>query len=136
MTMIERKNRGIAPVILILIIALVVVVGIGTFYYTQSRQALPSPSGGGGDSGIEGSVFLGPICPVKRIPPDPKCADKPYAATIIVKDSTNQAEITQFTSDASGHFKVALAPGSYWLDPVGGTMPPIGRSLQVTVSPH
>ncbi len=84
----------------------------------------PAPDNGGngtgGTSGISGIVRAGPQCPVVR-PGDPNCADKPLAATIIVRSAATNLAITQFTSAADGTFQVALAPGSYILDPQPGS---------------
>src|ERR1035437_9718286 len=38
-------------------------------------------------SGISGTVLLGPTCPVERIPPDPQCAPKPYSTSINILKS-------------------------------------------------
>lgn len=40
---------------------------------------------------------------------------KPYQGVIIVKNRDRTREITRFTTDAQGEFKVNLAPGSYLL---------------------
>lgn len=63
--------------------------------------------------GITGSVFLGPICPVMRNPPDPQCADKPYAVRLAVTLAGKTEVIKEFNSDTSGKFNVSLAPGFY-----------------------
>ncbi len=65
------------------------------------------------DSGISGIVLLGPVCPVVKDPPEPECADKPYAAKLAVTASDQARVITEFSSDANGRFRVALAPGEY-----------------------
>ncbi|HTK33346.1 MAG TPA: hypothetical protein VL335_02235, partial [Candidatus Paceibacterota bacterium] len=41
------------------------------------------------DSGVHGTVMLGPTCPVMRNPPDPSCADKPYATLVVVFRSSD-----------------------------------------------
>lgn len=64
-------------------------------------------------SGITGSVLLGPICPVMRNPPDPQCADKPFAVRLVVTPEGKSNIIKEFTSDTSGKFKVSLSPGFY-----------------------
>lgn len=64
--------------------------------------------------GITGYLHLGPICPVERIPPDPNCADKPFADALVnffVKDRGAFAGST--STDASGNFRVNLVPGTY-----------------------
>src|SRR5258706_9652825 len=35
-------------------------------------------------SGITGRVTLSPTCPVETVPPDPKCAPKPYSTSIYI----------------------------------------------------
>jgi hypothetical protein len=66
------------------------------------------------DSGIEGLVTIGPICPVLR--EDTPCPDEPFQATIVVEDRDGD-EVTRVDSDESGRFRVNLAPGRYNLVP-------------------
>ncbi len=84
-------------------------------------------------SGIEGQVLLGPVCPVLRegIP----CPDQPYQATIVVWNAERTKKLDTFTTDEEGRFRVALAPGEYYIDPrppdSGG--PPTGIPQTITV---
>jgi hypothetical protein len=71
------------------------------------------------NSGIFGTILSGPQCPV-QIEGDDQCADKPFAATVIVKTSNGLLEITRFTADSKGEFRVSLSPGTYLLDPLPG----------------
>ncbi len=80
-----------------------------------------SPASGG--SGIFGTVLLGPTCPIQRIPPDPKCADKPYRATLAVMTPDRKTEVTRFTSNAAGEFRITLPPGQYTIASLS-SMPP------------
>lgn len=67
-------------------------------------------------SGITGTVTLGPTCPVMRNPPDPQCADKPYQTGIYVfraSDATHAYAIGK--SAADGSFRFSLPPGDYVL---------------------
>lgn len=73
-----------------------------------------SDNGTSVNSGIEGTVTIGPMCPVER--PDSPCPDQPYAATIVIKDSDGH-EVARAKSGEDGRFSVALAPGSYTLVP-------------------
>lgn len=66
-----------------------------------------------GSSGITGTVLLGPICPVQREPPDPQCADKPYATSLVVTTVSGERIIKEFKSDSNGTFRVAVPPGEY-----------------------
>ncbi len=64
-------------------------------------------------SGIKGIVLLGPICPVVKNPPDPQCADKPYATKLAVTTADQVSVIKEFISDENGKFSVGLPPGEY-----------------------
>ena len=78
------------------------------FLSTCSMDAAPS------DSGIEGQVLIGPMCPVVQV--DQECPDQPYQATLTV-NSPNGGKIVQVQADAQGRFKIPLAPGDYILHP-------------------
>ncbi len=69
-----------------------------------------------GVGGIEGQVTIGPTCPVVMLN-DP-CPDRPYQAIVDVLDASGK-QVAQFQSDTLGHFKVALAPGAYTIQPQG-----------------
>ena len=92
-------------------------------------------SGGGtvpATSGVRGTISLGPTCPVERIPPDPACADKPYATAIMVYRSGSKTPFIIGNSNAAGVFSLPLSPGSYTLNAGSGTMLP--RCAPVTVA--
>lgn len=84
-------------------------------------------------SGVQGMVSLGPTCPVERVPPDPACANKPYAAAIIVYRTGAQSAFVMGNSDASGRFKFSLPPGSYTLEATSGKVFPRCGSVNVSV---
>lgn len=67
------------------------------------------------DTGIEGQVLIGPVCPV--VQQGKECPDKPYQATLTVLDSRGMREIARFQTDTEGRFHFPLAPGSYILHP-------------------
>ena len=62
------------------------------------------------ESGIEGTVLRGPICPVVT-DKDP-CPDAPFRALFHVLDEVG-TEVTTFRSDDQGFFRVLLGPGEY-----------------------
>jgi hypothetical protein len=66
-------------------------------------------------SGIEGTVMIGPSCPVQRIN-DPSCDDRPYQGVIHV-NTTNGIWVTKFKADERGIFRIELEPGNYTLEP-------------------
>ena len=73
--------------------------------------------------GIGGRATAGPTCPVER-PNDPACAPRLVAnATMLVTNAAG-AEVARFTTDGSGLFRIALAPGEYGVEasPVEGLM--------------
>lgn len=99
---------------------------------TTTPKPLPKPSAQGI---VRGQVLLGPTCPVERIPPDPRCAPKPYQTSIRVQSTNPSVSSITITSNASGAFSVSLDPGTYTLRALGGnTTPPTCREMQVHVS--
>ncbi|MCR4281374.1 MAG: hypothetical protein NUV88_03530 [Candidatus Kaiserbacteria bacterium] len=93
----------------------------------------PSPTH---NSGVRGTVMLGPVCPVMRDPPDPNCADRGYATQISVFRASNNNLVATAKSDAQGNFEVALAPGNYVVSAEGGQTLPRCSPVNVTVSPN
>ncbi len=78
--------------------------------------------------GVGGIVVAGPICPVEQ-PGDPACAPRPVdGATLSIQDASGK-EVARHTTDASGLYRIALAPGTYTLVPsavegyMGGASP-------------
>ncbi|HSB91105.1 MAG TPA: hypothetical protein VLD63_13900 [Anaerolineales bacterium] len=74
----------------------------------------PSPTG---DSGVEGHVFIGPMCPVVQVGTD--CPDSPYQALLVVEDGRGR-EVGRTESSADGAYRIPLAAGSYRLVPQPG----------------
>lgn len=70
----------------------------------------PTPT----DSGIEGQVFIGPVCPVVQI--GQECPDQPYQAGLTML-SPDGREIVRIQTDEQGRFKIPLEPGEYILRP-------------------
>jgi hypothetical protein len=84
-------------------------------------------------SGIAGQVLIGPMCPVVQA--GTPCPDEPYQATIDIWNAGRSEKLQTFTTDEDGRFRVALAPGEYYIDPQppasGG--PPTPSPQTVTV---
>jgi len=84
---------------------------LGVFMVSLAAcTAQPTPT----DSGVEGQVLIGPVCPVVVEGQD--CADKPYQATLTV-NSPGGERVVQIQTDEQGRFKIPLAPGEYILHP-------------------
>jgi len=67
-----------------------------------------------GDSGIEGHVWVGPMCPVVQEGVD--CPDLPLEADLEVQDSLGRV-VARARSGADGTYRIPLAPGAYMLVP-------------------
>jgi hypothetical protein len=62
---------------------------------------------------MELTLLAGPTCPVETVPPDPNCAPVPVADRIVLVLALDGREVARGTSDAAGHIRIAVAPGSY-----------------------
>ena len=93
---------------------------------TCSMQQPTTPT----DSGVEGQVLIGPLCPVVQV--GQECPDQPYQATLTVNNS-NGDEIAQVQTDEEGRFKIPLAPGEYILHPESPNAMPFAADQAFTV---
>lgn len=66
---------------------------------------------------VTGIVLAGPTCPVERIPPDPRCADRPVSGAEILFVNGAGDSVGDALSDADGRFSIALPAGRYTLTP-------------------
>jgi hypothetical protein len=85
------------------------------------------------DSGIEGTVTIGPTCPVVQV--GNPCLDKPYQATLTVLTSAG-VKLLQFQTGADGHYRITLAPGDYILHPESPQMMPHAPDIPFAVVAH
>ncbi len=99
------------------LVALVVALGMRVCVAEEEEVAQPGPdpSDAPVETGIEGIVVMGPMCPGPVRIGTP-CPDQPYQARITVLDEQGQ-EVARFQSQPDGHFIAALAPGIYILRP-------------------
>lgn len=82
------------------------------------------------DSGIEGTVQIGPMCPVVR--EGEECPDQPYQAVLTVTSLTGE-RIVQVQTEADGTFHIPLAPGEYILHPESPNVMPFAPDQSFTV---
>ena len=84
------------------------------------------------ESGIEGVVTIGPMCPVmqKGVP----CPDLPFSAKIVVEDEDG-TEVASVVSGDDGTFQIELGAGAYVLVPQAPNpgAPPFAHELAVEV---
>lgn len=84
-------------------------------------------------SGITGMVLLGPQCPVVR--EGEECPDKPFATKLVVITPDGSSVIKEFSSNASGEFRVEVLPGTYAIRSAGisHTLPYCGSTGEIVV---
>ena len=82
------------------------------------------------DSGVEGRVTIGPMCPVVRS--DQPCPDQPYQATLTVRTPAGK-KIAQVKSDVDGLYRLALPPGDYIMHPESPEVMPNAPDQPFTV---
>jgi hypothetical protein len=84
------------------------------------------------DTGIRGTVILGPTCPVEQ-EGQPPCLT-PLAAELVVRSKDGSTEVARVASGADGRFELALPPGDYviWPEP-GENGFPVAQPVQVSV---
>lgn len=84
------------------------------------------------DSGITGTVTVGPTCPGPSNATNPQSCTAPLAVELVIADAAGGNEVARTSSDDAGEYTVDLAPGSYRITPDR----PGAAPVNVTVSPH
>jgi hypothetical protein len=101
-----------------------------------TASASAGPTAAGGPPMVIGTVTAGPVCPVEKMPPDPRCAPRPVAGAVIVATGADGHEAGRATSAADGSYELTLTEtGTVLLTglPVQGLMGQ-PQPVQVTVS--
>jgi hypothetical protein len=102
------------------------VIGVLIILLSTCSMKPPTPT----ESGIEGQVVIGPICPVAQ--EGQECPDQPYQALLTVTSSKGE-RIVQVQTDENGMFKIPLAPGEYVLHPESPNRLPFASEQSVLV---
>jgi hypothetical protein len=122
-----RPGTRPATAIAMLLLALLVSACFGPAPSSPSPLVVPPAASSSAvpftGTGVSGHATGGPTCPVER-PGDPACAPRPVAGAVIVVRGADGAEVARATTDVTGLYQVALAPGDYTLEagPVAGYM--------------
>jgi len=69
---------------------------------------------------LEGTISIGPLCPVETNPPEPRClptAETYKAYPVYVCTPDGSKKITLISPELDGSFKTELAPGKYLIIP-------------------
>jgi len=105
--------------------ALVILVGLVACAKSSTPQGQPN-------SGVEGTVTVGPQCPV--VLAESPCPDTPFEGKVQVSRA-GKGVVAEMQVDASGAYRIALEPGTYVVEPVlsssGG--PPTAVPVTVVV---
>ncbi len=88
-----------------------------TLPYMVTLSQLARDGGDDRNFVVTGTVLAGPTCPVERIPPDPRCADRPVSGAEIFFVSDPGDSVGGALSDGDGRFSIALPAGRYTLTP-------------------
>jgi hypothetical protein len=113
---------------------LVAIVSIGLAACGPDEAASPTPAASVVDSGITGTVLLGPTCAAQ--PADASPCVTPYVAKLIILNADGNV-VTEVSSGTDGSFRVTLPPGDYVIQPMpadGGI--PNAPPQSVSVAPH
>lgn len=84
---------------------------------------------------LEGKVTIGPLCPVERYPPDPRCQpnEETYKAwPIAVYTPDKKTKVAQIEPLVNGTYEVELPVGEYTVDLEKQHM--FGKNLPATVA--
>ena len=87
---------------------------------------------------LEGTISIGPICPVETIPPDPAClptAETYKAYPVNVFTSDGKTKVAQLMPSLDGSYSSELPPGDYLIvlerakNNIGGSNLPVMVSI-------
>ena len=88
---------------------------------------------------LEGTISIGPICPVETIPPDPAClptAETYKAYPVSVFTSDGKTKVAQLMPSLDGSYSSELPPGDYLIvlerakNNIGGSNLPVMVSIK------
>ena len=88
---------------------------------------------------LEGTISIGPICPVETIPPDPAClptAETYKAYPVNVFTSDGKTKVAQLLPSLDGSYSSELPPGDYLIvlerakNNIGGSNLPVIVSIK------
>jgi len=86
------------------------------------------------DSGVKGRTMVDGGCPMVR--DHSPCPDRPLGARLTITSGDPERTVTESTSDAAGHFRIPLPPGTYNVHATNltGAVAPIAQPMSVTVT--
>jgi hypothetical protein len=121
-----KKNNYMRILVVILLTCIAVMSGC------DSKKALV-------EGILEGTISIGPICPVETIPPDPAClptAETYKAYPVNVFTSDGKTKVAQLMPSLVGSYSSELPPGDYLIvlerakNNIGGSNLPVIVSIK------
>ncbi|MDP1718896.1 MAG: hypothetical protein Q8L24_00515 [bacterium] len=99
-------------------IIIALIAGAAVYYFVGNPAPIKQAT-----AGVRGTVTIGPVCPVQRIPPDPNCADRAHKADFNITDASGSV-VSKVSSGLDGKFEANLSPGKYVITPIStGVLP-------------
>jgi hypothetical protein len=101
----------------------------------MSAAVLAAPATGSG-TGIRGRVTSSPTCPVERMPPDPGCAPRGFAARVTVRRRSDNHVVARIGTKDDGRWSLRLKAGRYSVaarPASGASLPRCPSAMKATV---
>jgi hypothetical protein len=67
---------------------------------------------------------------------DVPCPDQPYPGILTILAANGRTKVGEVTADASGYYRVALAPGTYIIHPESPGILPSAADVTAIILPH
>ena len=107
------------------------VMAAGLCLVCLSACAGSSGAAQGPDSGVSGITIVDQGCPVVR--PSTPCPTHPVRAKVVAVRTGSSGTAGQVESDADGHFRMSLEPGTYVLQASNLTGAPVPTAMPTQV---
>ena len=90
-----------------------------------------------GSGFLKGTISIGPLCPVERIPPDPACSPtaetyKAYQVDVYSSDGVNK--VAELNPSLDGSFLTGLPAGNYKINLEKGILSIGGSNLPLEIT--
>jgi hypothetical protein len=114
----NMRQKGFISIAII--IGIIVVLSIAGYFVAKSTSSSTSvlpkediQNKEDNKSGISGTVLVGPQCPTVGPGLKEQCTDEPLSITLAIMQADAKTEVSRFTSNAAGEFRIAIPAGDY-----------------------
>jgi hypothetical protein len=84
------------------------------------------------ESGVEGTVTYGPLCPVAQAASP--CPDRPWQGKVRALGLDGVTVVGTTSTDKAGAFSMNIPPGGYFITPITPDGPPTAKLRRLTVT--